>query len=63
MAAEGPRYTRACIAKMTRRDLVEYLEGRGTACFKDDTTAELRECAMEEALDAVPVACSPLTPS
>jgi hypothetical protein len=48
---------------MTRRDLVEYLEGRGTACFKDDTTAELRECAMEEALDAVPVACSPLTPS
>lgn len=46
---EGPLKTHAQINAMTRRELVDHLEGRGTACFKDDTTQELRECALEEA--------------
>jgi len=37
------------IAKMSRADLVAYLESRGTACFREDTTKELRECALEDA--------------
>jgi hypothetical protein len=37
------------IAKMTRRELIDYLESRGTACFREDTTKELRECALEDA--------------
>lgn len=37
------------IAKMSRRDLIALLESRGTACYSDDTTKELRECALEDA--------------
>lgn len=52
MSAEGYRATKAEINKMDRRELIEYLEGRGTACFREDTFTELRECALEEAKDA-----------
>jgi hypothetical protein len=52
MTQEGYRATKAEITKMTRNELVRYLEGRGTACFREDTTKELRACALEEARDA-----------
>lgn len=37
------------IARMSRRDLVDLLESRGTACYREDTTTELRQCALEDA--------------
>ena len=48
-ATEGRLKTRAQINAMTRRELISHLESRGTACFREDTTQELRECALEEA--------------
>ncbi len=33
---------------MSREELVEYLEARGTACYDDESTDELRECAIED---------------
>jgi hypothetical protein len=46
---EGRLRTRSEIMAMTRRELVAYLEGdRGTACYKEDTTEDLRESALDE---------------
>ena len=36
------------IKKMNRRELVEHLESRGIACYDDESTKELRECAIED---------------
>ena len=36
------------IQQMSRQELVEYLELRGTACFDDESTELLRECAIED---------------
>ena len=33
---------------MSREELVSYLEARGTACYDDESTEELRECAIED---------------
>lgn len=38
------------IDKMSRRDLVDYLEGsRGMMCRPEETKQELKECALEDA--------------
>ena len=36
------------IEHMTRRQLVEYLESRGYACYDDESTQDLRECAFQD---------------
>ena len=36
------------IKQMSRRELVEYLELRGTACYDDEPTSLLREAAIED---------------
>ena len=36
------------IKKMNRRELIEHLESRGIACYDDESTKELRECAIED---------------
>ena len=36
------------IQQMSRQELVEYLELRGTACYDDESTELLRECAIED---------------
>ncbi len=36
------------IKNMSRQELVEYLEMRGTACYDDEPTELLRECAIED---------------
>ena len=36
------------IENAPRHQLVEYLELRGTACFDNESTEELRECALED---------------
>jgi hypothetical protein len=33
---------------MSREELVAYLEARGTACFDDESTDLLRECAIDD---------------
>ena len=33
---------------MSRSELVTYLEARGTACFDDESTDLLRECAIDD---------------
>ena len=33
---------------MSRSDLVTYLEARGHACFDDESTSLLRECAIDD---------------
>jgi len=33
---------------MSREELVTYLEARGTACYDDESTELLRECAIED---------------
>ncbi len=33
---------------MSREELVAYLEARGTACYDDESTELLRECAIED---------------
>ena len=33
---------------MSREELVSYLEARGTACFDDESTDLLRECAIDD---------------
>ena len=40
--------TREHIERMTRRELVEFLEFRGPACYDDESTALLRECALDD---------------
>ena len=34
--------------RMSRQELVAHLESRGTACFDNETTEELRQCAIED---------------
>jgi len=36
------------IKNMSRRELVDHLESRGFACYDDESTKELRECALED---------------
>ena len=36
------------IKKMNRRELIEHLESRGIACYDDESTKELRDCAIED---------------
>jgi hypothetical protein len=36
------------IKKMTRQELWHYLERRGFACYSNESTKELRECALED---------------
>ena len=33
---------------MSRQELIKYLEARGTACYDDESTELLRECAIED---------------
>ena len=40
--------TREHIQRMSRRELVEFIEFRGGACYDDESTALLRECALED---------------
>ena len=40
--------TKRQIKKMTRRELIEHLESRGIACYDDESTKELRDCAIED---------------
>ena len=40
--------TREFIERMTRAELVEWLEFRGTACYDDESTELLRDCALED---------------
>jgi len=35
------------IKQATRRDLVDYLESWGTACYDDESTSLLREAAID----------------
>ena len=39
---------RDTINNMTRSELVEHLEARGFACYDDESTSELRQCALED---------------
>ena len=36
------------IQQMTRQELVEFLELRGSACYDDESTELLRQCAIED---------------
>ena len=40
--------TREFIERMTREELVEWLEFRGTACYDDEPTSLLRDCALDD---------------
>ena len=40
--------TREFIQRMTREELVKHLEARGSACYDDESTALLREAALED---------------
>ena len=40
--------TREFIARMTRRELQSHLELRGFAVYDDETTTDLRACALED---------------
>ena len=40
--------TREDVERMTRHQLIEFLESRGTACYDDETTKDLRECAFQD---------------
>ena len=33
---------------MSRQELVLYLESRGMACYNDESTEELRQCAIDD---------------
>jgi hypothetical protein len=39
---------RKTINNMTRSELIEHLEARGIACYDDESTSELRQCALED---------------
>ena len=38
--------TKRDIKRMTRSELVRYLEARGVACYDDESTVTLRNCAL-----------------
>ena len=40
--------TKRDIKRMTRSQLIKYLESRGIACYADESTSELRDCAIED---------------
>ena len=40
--------TREYIERMTRDELVEWLEFRGMACYDDESTNLLRDCALDD---------------
>jgi hypothetical protein len=40
--------TREHVERMTRYELQTHLEQRGFAVYDDESTAELRECALED---------------
>lgn len=40
--------TREFIERMTREELVEWLEFRGTACYDEEPTSLLRDCALDD---------------
>ena len=40
--------TREHLTRMDRRELVEWLEFRGVACYSDESTSSLRDCAIED---------------
>tara|TARA_Y100000114_G_C11696014_1_gene296040 strand:- start:287 stop:505 length:219 start_codon:yes stop_codon:yes gene_type:complete len=39
------------LGRMTRSELVEWLEFRGTACYDDEPTELLRQCAVDDWID------------
>ena len=39
------------LSRMSRQELISYLESRGTACFDSESTEELRQCAIEDLED------------
>ena len=50
---EGMNYgframNREFIERMSRSELVEWLEFRGMACYDDEPTSLLRDCALED---------------
>jgi len=36
------------LSRMSRQELISHLEARGTACFDNESTEELRQCAIED---------------
>ena len=40
--------SRRDLERASRQELVEYLESRGSACYDDESTEELRECALQD---------------
>ena len=47
MNQEYRTVTREFLMRMTRNELVEWLEFRGMACYDDEPTSLLRDCALE----------------
>ena len=39
------------LSRMSRQELISYLEARGTACFDSESTEELRQGAIEDLED------------
>ena len=48
MNQEYRTVTREFLMRMTRNELVEWLEFRGMACYDDEPTSLLRDCALED---------------
>ena len=53
MIFEGLSYgfrtmTREHLRRMTRTELIEWLEFRGMACYDNESTELLRDCAIED---------------
>lgn len=40
--------TREFLGRMNRSELIEWLEFRGMACYDEDRTELLRDCALED---------------
>lgn len=40
--------TREYVERMDREELVEWLEFRGVACYDDEPTSLLRDCALDD---------------
>ena len=48
MNQEYRTVTREFLMRMSRDELVEWLEFRGMACYDDEPTSLLRDCALED---------------
>ena len=48
MNQEYRTVTREFLMRMSRNELVEWLEFRGMACYDDEPTSLLRDCALED---------------